>query len=498
MNGFRSFSLHHYRGTVMRPLILFFLAWMVIVEIPVAVATSLPFPNADMGSGSMSGEAKLPPEVIDQYSRQELSTLPEKILAARSEQLRERLEKEPENPFLLHELGTVLYQQEMTKEAVALWAAAHGREENLAPPEVMAAVQKVFRLLASERSAEAKKLLTEVARKFADNPHFQLIAAEQAMRSRQWDAAEKAYKRAYELAPGLYVTALNLGRFYDFRGREAAKTEELLEKAMELAPDNVDIANSMGIFYFHRNKPEQALAEFRRARELSATAESPERRLAKLYMTEQNYRDADKWLQAALQTRLGEEEETAVHAARGDVLLRLGEKERAREEIVTALARGDQPPLVFALATIDEEVGKSTEAEKGYRRVLELQPDNPLAANNLAMLLIRNGGSAEEALQLSLRARQAIPSNLIIEATYGCALVETGSFAEAAAVLQPVVDTGGRGDAWASFCHARALAATKRTTEAKAQLRHLLELSPDFQRKTEVEQLLNTLQQPGK
>ena len=91
------------------------------------------------------------------------------------------------------------------------------------------------------------------------------------------------------------------------------------------------------------------------------------------------------------------------------------------------LVKQEASPLIFALATIDETEGNFIQAEKGYRRVLELLPDNPLAANNLAMLLLKTDGSAQDALVLAGLARKVTPNNRIIEGTYGCALVQTGA-----------------------------------------------------------------------
>ena len=44
------------------------------------------------------------------------------------------------------------------------------------------------------------------------------------------------------------------------------------------------------------------------------------------------------------------------------------------------------------------------ESEKHYRKALEITPDSPIAANNLAWLIAENQGNLDEALQLATAA----------------------------------------------------------------------------------------------
>lgn len=442
--------------------------------------------------GQSDGESAVPAEISDQFSRQELSTMPEKILALRNLELRDRLGKEPDNPALLHELGTVIFQQGGIKEANALWTMAHKKEPNLTPPEVMAAVQEVFRQLAQGKKAEAEKQLAANEKQFANNPHFQLIKAEQAMRSKNFPAGEKAYLEAHKQGPKLYVTALNLGRFYEFSKRDPALVDTMYQSAIQLAPKKPEVWEYLGAFQFRQQQIKKALDSFRRVKELVPDAPIAERRLAELSMTAGDYSGAEKWYREALKIKISPEEDLLVRAALGDVLLRLGKLKEARAEIQSVLGKKEMPPLVFALASIDEVEGQNRQAEKGYRRVLQLLPDNPLAANNLAMLLLRGDGSAEEALSLVEQARKAIPNNLIIESTYGCALVQAGQYEEGVAILEAVIQPETSKDAWAHYFQAKGLQALKRQLEAQAQLRKVLAIDPNFPRKMEVEQLLGS------
>lgn len=58
----------------------------------------------------------------------------------------------------------------------------------------------------------------------------------------------------------------------------------------------------------------------------------------------------------------------------------------------------------LALAVLRERFGDPTGAEAGYRKALEIKPNDPVAQNNLAMLIIRRDGDIAEAQQLAAKA----------------------------------------------------------------------------------------------
>lgn len=56
------------------------------------------------------------------------------------------------------------------------------------------------------------------------------------------------------------------------------------------------------------------------------------------------------------------------------------------------------------LGILEDSLGKTSDAEKAYRRALEITPETPIAANNLAWLIADNQGNLDEALQLATAA----------------------------------------------------------------------------------------------
>jgi tetratricopeptide (TPR) repeat protein len=445
----------------------------------------------DKPMAPLIGPEVVPAEIREAFSQQGAASLSKQVLAERSAKLRDAVTADPKDPFLLHALGTVTYHLGGEREAIVLWKNAATRDANLAPPEVMADVHAVFALLAKGQPAAAKTRLDATEKRFAEQPHFQLIRAEQAMRSRNYEEAGRAFSKASTLAPKLYVTALNLGRFREFMQGDATEVMRLYETAARLAPNRAETWYHLGAFQFRQKQPQPAYESFKRLHALDPSSPRPEQRLAELSVGEKDFASAERWYRAALKGKVTPTEAARVNAALGDVLLRQRKVNEARLPIESALKHEEQAPLVFALATIDEAQGKTDVAERRYRRVLELTPNNPLAANNLAMLLIKAGRSTAEALQLAEQARQAIPNNAIIESTFGCALTQSGRHAEAIVALETVQRVTDQ-DVWSHYCLAVSLQDAKRVTEAQTEFKRVLELEPRFPHRRQIEKLLGS------
>lgn len=87
---------------------------------------------------------------------------------------------------------------------------------------------------------------------------------------------------------------------------------------------------------------------------------------------------------------------------------------------------------LFAQAFEQERSGEPERAERGYRRVLALQPDHPGALHQLAFL-IRGAGKLQPALLLLRRAVAAMPRDAVMRNNLGNLLREAGQLDEAAA-----------------------------------------------------------------
>jgi len=153
-----------------------------------------------------------------------------------------------------------------------------------------------------------------------------------------------------------------------------------------------------------------------------ALAREPGRRdlmqaLANLYVRDMRYDAAMARYQELLKT----EPKSA------DLLLRVAETQRRKGDINGAIdtfrrasqaAPTDSRPLL-QLGLLLDGTGRRDQAKPVYEQVLKIQPDQPIALNNLAFIKAEDGQDLDEALTMAQRARQGMPNSPDVMDTLG-------------------------------------------------------------------------------
>jgi Flp pilus assembly protein TadD len=95
----------------------------------------------------------------------------------------------------------------------------------------------------------------------------------------------------------------------------------------------------------------------------------------------------------------------------------------------------------MGLASIYESIGKTDEPMAVYKKVLEIAPEQPLAANNLAwMIASKDNGDLGEALRLAMLAKQSLPEMPSIADTLGWVHYKRKSYSLAIAQYQQALE----------------------------------------------------------
>jgi Flp pilus assembly protein TadD len=102
----------------------------------------------------------------------------------------------------------------------------------------------------------------------------------------------------------------------------------------------------------------------------------------------------------------------------GEAKMRGGDLSGALAAFETARQRApaDARP-VLDLALLYDRTGRSEQARKEYELVIQLQPENATALNNLAYLEAEQGVDLDQALAHAQRARQKLPADLDVQDT---------------------------------------------------------------------------------
>jgi uncharacterized protein (TIGR03790 family) len=149
--------------------------------------------------------------------------------------------------------------------------------------------------------------------------------------------------------------------------------------------------------------------------------------------------------------------------------------------------------LVLSLARLEEEAGDDDAAIGRYRRILELQPANVLALNNLAFALAVRHNAAGDALPLARRAASLAPQSAIVLDTLGWVEHLLGGDDTAANLLAQAVRLE-PGSAEIHLHAAIVYTSIGRSADANVELEQALRLDPALRERGDVRQLRGRLQ----
>ena len=159
--------------------------------------------------------------------------------------------------------------------------------------------------------------------------------------------------------------------------------------------------------------------------------------------------------------------------------------QKAAENILTLVLEHDSDcsEAMSALAVLLQITGRPAESAALYRRILEIQPDNVVAINNLAWLLCQEYGKCEEALELAQRGLEARPKYTDLIDTRGVTYYKLGHYQKAIDDFTTCLEMYPRGtsSAVASYLHlAKALAMVGQNHKAMENVKRALKLNAEY------------------
>jgi len=309
-------------------------------------------------------------------------------------ELRLALELEPDNPDLHQRLATFLGAQGDTDSEIAEFRAA----VRLKPYDVSGHIYLAERLESLGRVSESLKEFDELIR----------------LKPKDWDANNQVTDilvRDKRLAAAIadvriFLTATSDGRvegnppeppdsirlerqlylaglLYDNSELDAAEVEyvDLLRKS----PDNAEVHDEFGVVLFAQGNREEAAAEFREALRLDPDNTTAHTNLALCMAHNGQFEDAIEELRAAVSAA---PQNQHARALLGMAYARKGDLASARSELNQAIRHDEniaEPHLFLAKVYSQEKDEVAALAE--FKRVVELEPDNPEGCNDLAWLL---------------------------------------------------------------------------------------------------------------
>lgn len=291
----------------------------------------------------------------------------------------------------------------------------------------------------AERQGNAN-LLSDVAGKaitaLPSLPAGYVWRAEVEMHNSDANKAEADLETAIHLSPRNPEPYLELGELR-FSQKRFAEGVNLLRQALESDPNLVPAARLLVGYYLYNKQPQQSI-ELLDAQIQKVPGNSGMLDLLGAVQVQQNkLDDAAATIQKAMKLNPADAEAATLFVRIAVQQGKIGNAISSWQQ--WTVAHPKDANAMALLGTLEQSNGNKQGAERDYQRALQIQPQQPVAANNLAYLMLEDGGNPDVALSLAQLARRAMPNSPNTADTLAWAYYSKGAYAFARDLLEGAV-----------------------------------------------------------
>ena len=251
-------------------------------------------------------------------------------------------------------------------------------------------------------------------------------------------AAQKDFETALQKNPKDLQSLVALGQMR-FRNKQFPEGVEYLQRAVDINPNLIPPLQLLVGYYLYQHQEDKAIALVQ-----GQIAKSPHNselldQLAELQLATKDAAGAADSAQKAMQ--MNPADAAAVMAyTRAAVAQGHVDQAVSRWQTWTAAHPSDASAEVI-LGNLLEAKGDGNGAMAAYKKALAIQPEQPVAANDLAFLMLQSGQDTDVALSLAETARRAMPHSPNTADTLAWAYYQKGIYASARDLLEDAEKT---------------------------------------------------------
>lgn len=207
------------------------------------------------------------------------------------------------------------------------------------------------------------------------------------------------------LSPNSSAAMVNLAKVF-IAEKDLTGALNLYNKALNADGKNFDALNGLVNIFTRQGNFEQAHSRIDRMLQVNAGQADVLPSLyylkADVFTAQKDTESAEGELKKAIET---DENYLPAYTAYASLLVSRNQIDAAVEQYKKLLGKKPSASIFTLLGILEEARNNFAEAENNYRRALEIAPETPIAANNLAWLITENNqGNPDEALRLAQTA----------------------------------------------------------------------------------------------
>jgi tetratricopeptide (TPR) repeat protein len=314
-------------------------------------------------------------------------------------------------------------------------------------------------LAGQKKYGDSKALLNAMVKASPSSPeiHFQLGMV--ALAENRYKDAEDSFKRAYELNPANSRGLMGMVETDMAQNKTDAALQMLLAESKK-SPNRMDLLVGLGNTAVRAGRYDEAVGYYQRV--LDGLDKNSNSR-GEIYL------------------RMGE-----TYRRKGDDNNAIAALQKAR----TALPESEM--VLNNLALVLDHGGRRNEARAVYEALVRMDPNNAVALNNLAYLMVETGLDSDVALSYAQRAKQLLPNMSEVSDTLGWIYLKKAQYDYAVnAFLELVVKEPGH----STYHYHLAMAYKQKGDKGKAieQLHDALKDNPTSEEHQKISEMLSQL-----
>jgi tetratricopeptide (TPR) repeat protein len=389
--------------------------------------------------------------------------------------LQQALKNDSGNGVAHYQLGIAFDMQHNEARAESEWREAVRVRPDLTDAQRALAALQVRRGDVDGLTATAQQII--IAAPYAPDGYLMKAMAEMARQ--KFSDAQQDLTKAMGIAPRSPAPYVQMGNVYELQ-KQYTEAIKYYQQALDKDPASTDALQGIMNVYLVQKQPDQAIAAARAQVGKSPNSGGLYDLLGTALFQKKDFPGAESAFHKAIE----------LDSNNSDALLKLGQVQVAQGSVDKALALyqqsiKDHPRDIafYILAGEMYESQKNWEQAKGmYQKALEIQPDNPRASNNLAYLLLQQGGNVDMALAMAQTARRGMPDSSNAADTLGWAYFQKGVYQSAIDMFQESLrlsERRGGDDPTVHYHLGLAYQKVNQLGEARQQLERALKINPN-------------------
>ena len=293
------------------------------------------------------------------------------------------------------------------------------------------------------------------------------------LQHQQLAEAEKDLQTARQKNPDNLAAMLDLGQLRLLQ-KKTAEGSTLLEQVLEKDPNQVQALNSLVALDLQAKQPEKALARIQ-----AQVAKSPNNPvlytdLSALQLQLKDFAGAQASAQHALSINKAYEPAVQFYS---QAEVALGNTDAAINVWQQWLSsHPDDPRANTLLGSLEQTKGDTGKAVEYYKKALQVDSTQAVAANNLAFLMVESGDNTDQALSYAQTARRTLPNSPSTADTLAWVYYHKGTYSLARDLLEDATKAEPN-DAAIHFHLGMTYAKLGNKSDASAQLKRAVELA---------------------